>query len=260
MYHYEIDKLSAKPIYLQIRDHLLADIDEGRLQPGQKIPSANDLSRQMGVSKMTVLQALRELNRMGRLFSSRGKGTYVSNNQKLEPDLRSVWGFTETFQAQGYKTGSQLIHFERILADATTAEALEVSVGTAIFRMMRKRLLNEQPVGIETTHLTEADVPGLDEYDWNTESLYTVLKTHYDLEPVCGRNYIEAAAADEPIARQLSIPKNTPVLATERISCLSNHHPIEYVRSFYRADLMRLKVEMSSDNPMNILTSKLGQI
>ena len=258
MYHFSIDKQNAKPIYLQIKDHLLKEIDEGRLQPGQKIPSANDLSKQMGVSKVTVLQALRELNHMGRLFSSHGKGTYVSQTRKLEPDFRSVWGFTETFRAQGYKTSSQLISFDLLRADAWIAESLEVPAGTKVYRIVRTRLLNDQPVGVETTHLVESDVPGLDQFDWNGASLYSVLKSQYGIEPVCGRNYIEAAGADETIARLLSVSKNTPVLATERISCVANNHPVEFVRSFYRADLMRLKVEMFNDNPMNILASKMG--
>jgi GntR family transcriptional regulator len=260
MYHLVVDKHSAKPIYLQIIDFLIAEIDGGRLQPGQKIPSANDLSKQMGVSKLTVLQALRELNRMGRVFSSVGKGTYVSHARKLETDLRRVWGFTETFKAQGFKPGSQLISFERIYANALTAAALEVPVGTPIFRIARTRLLNDRPVGVETTHLVVADVPGLDQYDWNTESLYVVLKNKYELEPVCGRNYIEATAADEATARLLSIPKKSPLLVAERISCLANQHPVEFVRSFYRADLMRFKVEMTSDHPMNILAAKMEQV
>jgi DNA-binding transcriptional regulator YhcF (GntR family) len=63
MYHFRVDKLSAQPIYLQIRNYLVAEILAGRLQPGEKIPSANELSKQMGVSKMTVLHALGDLNR-----------------------------------------------------------------------------------------------------------------------------------------------------------------------------------------------------
>jgi GntR family transcriptional regulator len=260
MYHLKVDKQGALPIYLQIRNHLVAEIIAGRLQPGEKIPSAFVLSKQMGVSKMTVLHALGDLKRTGYLFSSHGKGTYVSQTRKLEPDLRSIWGFTEAFQAQGYIVNSQLIHFDQRKADPGAAKALEIPAGSPIFHLTRKRLLNKQPVGIETTNLAVEDAPGLDLFDWNIESLYSVLKTHYGLEPVCGCNYIEATGADEATARLLSISRNAPVLATERISCLANHRPIEFVQSLYRADLMRFKVEMSSENPIKILAPKIGQI
>ena len=259
MYHLEIDKNSARPIYLQIKDQLLAAIDQGQFQPGQKIPSARYLSEQIGVSRLTVLQALRELTRLRRLFTVTGKGTFVGRVEKLEPDIRTVWGFTDTFHNQGYKTGSQLIHFDVIFADSATAMSLAVPEKTTLYRIMRKRLLNDQPVGIESTHLVQAEFPGLESFNWNKESLYTVMREHYGKEPVCGVNYVEAAAADETIARLLSIPKNTPVLATERITCLSDLHPIEFVRAVYRADRMRLKVEMSPENPTNILNSKMDQ-
>lgn len=260
MYHFRVDKLNARPIYLQIKDGLIAAIERGELRPGQKIPSARDLSDQMGVSRMTVLQAIRELTHQGKLFSVTGKGTFVGHAEKLEPNIRTVWGFTDTFRAEGYKTGSQLILFDVVNADAHAAEALQVSENTSLYRLARKRLLNDQPVGIETTHLVRSDVPGLEQFDWNKESLYTVLRQHYGLDPVCGRNYIEAAAADDITARLLSIPKNTPVLSTERITCLHNLHPVELVHSFYRADRMRLLVEMTSENPINMLSTKLEQV
>ena len=144
MYHLAIDKSSARPLYLQIKDRLLEAIDKGLLQPGQKIPSARDLSEQIGVSRLTVLQALREMTRLGRLFTVNGKGTFVGRVEKLEPNLRTVWGFTETFRAQGYKTGSQLIQFDVINADATMAGSLEVPEKTPLYRMTRKRLLHRK--------------------------------------------------------------------------------------------------------------------
>jgi len=259
MRHFTVDKQEGKPFYRQIRDYLLAEIDEGRLQPGQRIPSVNEFSQQTGVSKTTVLQAIRELHQRGRLYSVVGKGIYVSKNRKLEPDVGSVWGFTETFQAGGYRTSSQLIHSGRIKADSSGAQALQVPQGTWLFRLERTRLLNEHPVGVETAHLVEAEFPGLDQYDWNVESLYAVLKKRFGMKPVCGLNYIEAGLANEANAQLLSVPKNTAVLVTERISCLANHHPIEYVRAFYRADLMRLKVEMTTEGTLN-LTSRISQI
>ncbi len=260
MYHLEIDKSSARPLYLQIKDRLLEAIEKGLLQPGQRIPSAHDLSEQIGVSRLTVLQALRELTRLGRLFTVNGKGTFVGRVEKLEPNIRTVWGFTEIFRAQGYKVSSQLISFNVIHADTTSAASLEVPEKTPLFRMVRKRSLNDQPVGVETTQLVQEEFPGLDLFDWNKESLYSILRERYGMDPVCGFNYIEATAADESTARLLSIPKNTPVLSTERISYLSNLHPVELVHALYRADRLRLKVEMTPENPINMLSAKVKQV
>jgi GntR family transcriptional regulator len=260
MYNFRVDKSSSRPIYLQIRDRLLEAIEQGLFQPGQKIPSARDLSVQMDVSRMTVLQALRDLTHQGRVYSVTGKGTFVSLPEKLEPNLRTVWGFTETFQAQGYTLSSQLVMFDHMPADAKAAAALQVPEGTPLNRIKRKRLLNGHPVGIETAHLVLADFPELCDYDWNQASLYAVLRGRYGIELVGGRNYIEAAAAPDDIARHLSIPKHTPVLSTQRITYASNMRPVELVFAFYRGDRMRMMVDMIHENPVNILSSKLDHL
>jgi GntR family transcriptional regulator len=257
MYQFNINKEIPKPIYLQLKEQLLEAIDKGLLQPGQKVPSTREISSQFGVSRMTVLQALRELTYQGVLFTVSGKGTFVGQANKLEPNLRTVWGFTETFLAQGYKPASKLISFKVTNADKKAADALHVPEKTPLFVIVRKRMLDDQPVGIETTQLTQSNFPGLEKFDWNSKSLYSVMREHYHIDPICGYNYIEAAAANEEIAHLLSIPKNSPVLSTERITCQANLDPIEYVHAYYRSDRLRLKVESTSDNPTNILSSKL---
>jgi GntR family transcriptional regulator len=256
MYHLEIDKNSARPIYLQIKDQLLAAIDEGQFQPGQKIPSVRNLSEQIGVNRLTVLQALRELTRLRRLFTVTGKGTFVGRVEKVEPNIRTVWGFTETFRALGYQTGSQLIHFDVVNADTSAAKALEVPEKTPLYRLMRKRLLNDQPVALETTFIVQAQFPDLDSFDWSKESLYAILREKYGAELECGYNLIEAASADEISARLLSIPKNSPVLFIQRVTCLSDLRPIEFGWAICRADRMRLKVEMGPETRITSLALK----
>ncbi len=256
MYRLEIDKSSSKPIYLQIKDQLLAAIDQGRFQPGQKIPSARVLSQQIGVSRLTVLQALRELTLLRRLFTVTGKGTFVGRVEKLEPNIRTVWGFTDAFRALGYKTGAQLIRFEITPADGPVAKALDVAEKTPLYRMVRKRLLNDQPVAVETTHVVQAKFPGLEAFDWNKESLYSVIREQYGLELVGGHNFIEAVTVDETTAHLLSIPKKSPVLYVERVTCVGDLHPIEFGWAYFRADRMRLKVEITPENPVNLLITK----
>lgn len=257
MVHFSVDKRASRPIYLQIRDQLQSAIEVGLLQPGQKIPSARDLSEQMDVSRMTVLQALRDLTQQGHLYSVAGKGTFVSIPEKLDPNLRSVWGFTETFHSTDLQPSSQLITLDSIPADPTIADGLHIPEGAPVTRIARLRLLNGQPVGFETTHLSQVDFPELTDYDWNTESLYTVLAKRYGTSLVGGWNFIEAIAAPAHIAQYLQIPEHTPILATQRVACTASLHPVELVFAYYRGDRMRFKVEMVSDSPSSMLTPKV---
>ena len=53
-------------------------VAEGRLAPGDKLPNEVELSRQLGVSRATLREAIRDLTVQGVLEVRRGKGTFVS--------------------------------------------------------------------------------------------------------------------------------------------------------------------------------------
>jgi len=68
--------------YRQIADRLRADITEGRLKPGDQLPSQQDLVDEYGVVMATVVRALDELRREGLVETRHGLGTFV---RKQEP-------------------------------------------------------------------------------------------------------------------------------------------------------------------------------
>jgi GntR family transcriptional regulator len=49
----------------------------GQLEPGHKLPSAREMSVQVGMNPNTVIQAFAELERLGITETKRGKGTFV---------------------------------------------------------------------------------------------------------------------------------------------------------------------------------------
>ena len=64
-----------------LADHAIDQIErliiEGRLEPGQKLPSERELGAKLGVSRPTLREAIRALTMMGILDSRQGDGTYV---------------------------------------------------------------------------------------------------------------------------------------------------------------------------------------
>ncbi len=64
-----------------LADHTVDQIErliiEGRLEPGQKLPSERELGAKLGVSRPTLREAIRALTMVGILESRQGDGTYV---------------------------------------------------------------------------------------------------------------------------------------------------------------------------------------
>jgi DNA-binding LacI/PurR family transcriptional regulator len=90
--HKEIGPVVAipgQPLYESVKQALTEAIDSGHYQPGKRMPSTKELSRQMSVSLVTAHRALQELVTAGLLERTRGRGTYVvENHRDIRPKLR----------------------------------------------------------------------------------------------------------------------------------------------------------------------------
>jgi DNA-binding transcriptional MocR family regulator len=71
------------PLYLAIAKALVTDASEGRLRPGDRLPTQRELARRLGVSIGTVTRAYLEAERRGVISGETGRGTFVRN---LEPE------------------------------------------------------------------------------------------------------------------------------------------------------------------------------
>src|SRR5579862_4180480 len=105
-----LDRQSVVPLYYQIQQFLLEQIQSGTFSPGEPIFSEKEISARMGVSRMTVRQALKSLCNQGVLYSERGKGTFVSGT-KLEKNFRNVLSFSEEMKNQGSRPSAKVLSF-----------------------------------------------------------------------------------------------------------------------------------------------------
>ncbi|MDT5025831.1 MAG: hypothetical protein QOE61_2257 [Micromonosporaceae bacterium] len=72
-----IDPEDRRALYQRVVDELRAQIAGGQLEPGSRVPSANQLTETFAISGMTAQRALRELRHQGLIYGIHGKGTYV---------------------------------------------------------------------------------------------------------------------------------------------------------------------------------------
>src|SRR6187200_734593 len=78
--HLPLDRTIGVPIFRQIYDGLRRAILDGRLRPGQRIPSTRSLAADLGVSRLPVLTAYEQLLHEGYLVGRTGSGTFVSES------------------------------------------------------------------------------------------------------------------------------------------------------------------------------------
>jgi GntR family transcriptional regulator len=67
-------------LYEQIVEGIKKEVSEGRIKPGESLPSFRALAEQLLVSLITVKRAYEELERQGIIFRKQGLGTFISEN------------------------------------------------------------------------------------------------------------------------------------------------------------------------------------
>lgn len=83
---------SEIPIYLQIRNQIVQGISDGRLAPGEQLPTVRGLAEEIGINSMTVNRAYQLLKQEGFIATERRNGARVrekfSLNKELPPEAR----------------------------------------------------------------------------------------------------------------------------------------------------------------------------
>jgi GntR family transcriptional regulator len=235
----QLDRNSVLPLYYQIQQRLLGQIQSGELAVGQALPAAQELAATLGVSLMTARQAIKSLCDLGVLYSKQGKGTFISG-MKLEKDFRQVLSFTEEMKGRGSRPGSRVLSFEIRNADREVLEALDLRPADQIIELRRVRQANGLPMGIECSSLPLRLCPDLlESFDPRT-SLYRILTERYGIDMIVADEVAEVGLAGREEARLLRINEKSPVFLFTRTSYVQSGQPVEYVKATYRGDRYKI--------------------
>ncbi|UOQ84629.1 PLP-dependent aminotransferase family protein [Gracilibacillus salinarum] len=101
----------TKQIYHSIRDHIRSDLLEEELQ----LPSVRELSKQLGVSLVTVVKAYQKLEQEGFITSVQGKGTFIRKRKMEETERKErTSSYDWQLSVQDYLPRSQFARFHQV--------------------------------------------------------------------------------------------------------------------------------------------------
>jgi len=236
--------MSPQPLYIQLKEVLRGYILDGTYAPHSKLPSENELIRQYKVSRITVRQALRDLQKEGLIFSIQGKGSFVTKPKAVQ-DLTSLQGFGEAMAQHGLETCSRVISIKRIAADKRVARALEIDKGDEVFEFKRIRLLNRSPVSLDISYFHPLVGERLQKEDLVSRDIFDILENNYGIPLESADLTIEASIADDEQSTLLKVEPNSPLLRLERLTFRNGHVPVDFEYLYYIGDFYkyRLRVE-----------------
>ncbi|MET0417463.1 MAG: GntR family transcriptional regulator [Actinoplanes sp.] len=158
-----------------VRSELAGRIASEALRPGDQLPTERELCDEFGVSRVTVRRALALLAEDGRIYSVRGRGTFVSSALLEEPP-NTLLSFHDLVGREGVHVGATVLRAEVRQATWEQAQEFEIAPGAPLFFLSRLRTLDDLPVAIDDTLLPLSLAPDMPSLDWREASLYETLR------------------------------------------------------------------------------------
>ncbi|CAN5338151.1 transcriptional regulator NagR [soil metagenome] len=238
------------PSHVRIEQWLSGHIDSKLLLPEDKLPPEEDFAAYLGVSRMTLRQALGSLETKGLIERRRGRagGNFIRRPQ-LEVDLTGLPGFTEQMRRANLRAGARVISAQRIEAPRDVATALELGRDKDVFEIIRVRSARREPLALEETYLPAHLFAGFLERNL-TGSLYALMRTAYGLSPKGAQEWLEPDVATDQQAEWLEVEPGSALMLITRTSFTSSGVVVEHAYDRYRADRTRIGLRTGAETSL----------
>jgi GntR family transcriptional regulator len=236
--YFKIDHSSPAPRYYQIQQNLRDLIEAGVLPVGEMLPSERELSEIYGVSRMTVRQAISALTSAGLVQPVQGIGTMVSRPQVTQV-VPNVAGFTERMRTAGHHASSRVLRLEVIPAAPVVAGRLRLLPDVPVVCLERLRLADGEPFMLETAYLPHERFPGLEQENFETQSLYDLLVRRYHTHVYETEQTLEPTLLHLEEADLFGLKSGQPAMLVHIVAYAAEGVPIEFSKSIVRGDRCR---------------------
>lgn len=229
---------SMIPMYKQIINILNEQIENGELNPGDKLPSEAELMERYQVSRITIRSAISELEEDGLVVRSRGKGTFIASKKALYSADDQI-GFTHSCQQEGKVATTEVLEVSWIYPTLSDADFLGIDEDVTILCTKRLRAVDGVPTMIETNHYGEG-FSFLEKENLN-QSLYDVLQKH-KISVGKGIRTLEVVQANSQEANLLNIKKGDSLLLFTDKHHDENGNPLFISKQVYCTERLKFYI------------------
>ena len=230
-----LNPASPVPLYSQIRDLLRSRIADGAFAANGKMPSENDMVKAFGVSRITVRQALNDLQKEGLIFKIHGKGTFAAKPKAVQSLMR-LEGFGEAMSASGHETYSRVLGHRVLRPGCHVAARLGINDKVDVMEIQRIRYLDGHPISLDVTYVPLDIGQRLIKEDLPRRDIFLILENDYGFSLDRAELRIDAMLADTRLAEALAVAEGSPVLRIERLTMAVDGQPLDFEYLYYRSD------------------------
>jgi GntR family transcriptional regulator, histidine utilization repressor len=188
--------------YLQVKQYILQQIAAGTLRCGERVPSENELVRELDVARMTANRALRELAAEGVLLRVAGVGTFVAERRVHSHPLE-VRNIADEIRARGHEYEARIVSLTSISATREIGERCGVTAGARLDHSLLIHFEGGAPLQVEDRYVNPTVVSGYLRNDFTRITPHEFLMQAAPLQRA--EHTVRALIPDNRIRRMLKL-------------------------------------------------------
>jgi GntR family transcriptional regulator len=243
-----------KSKFIAISDSIIEKIKTGELQPGDQIPSENELIKFFNISNTTARKALLEIESKGWAKRIKGKGTYVLNrtdDHHLIRTLGSIYatrrGFHDSLIAEGF-TPKNIVLEKTILEDGISSEinGRHFIIDGPVLKLHQLRYADDLLIKDEVKYISLNLCPKINKIPTEV-SYFKVYENSYRLK-ITEVQQTLGVTIMQPDTNNFEISKPTPAFVLDSAVICTGEKVVEIERSYYHGDKYKFAVIASPEH------------
>jgi GntR family transcriptional regulator len=209
-----------------------------------RIPSETDLANELGVSRTTIRDALSRLELEGAIYRKQGAGTFINPaGLQIQTRLEEIWTYETMLKEHGYLPSNQIIKTEKQSVNPKIATELNLTPNSSLLEVQKLFLADGEPVILSINHIPTKIIASTYTDDDLHLPLYQFLSEFCQQHLAYYLSEIVPLLAPAWLVDSLHLPpQKTALLSFEEVGYNQDNQPIVKASSFFRDDLLRLRL------------------
>jgi GntR family transcriptional regulator len=221
------------PLSVVIAERIRAGVIAGSYPVGSRLPAEPEFASQLGVSRSTLREGLKLLERDGLVVRRQRAGTIVSRRPVVEHPLQQNYGVSDLIEAAGKVHGVEDAEIRFLPAPPEIATALELEPEAQVVSLERTRTADGEPVIRTVDHLDARIVERATAPLLPDASFYRWLNDHCEIAVTHGVAYLSAASADDALGAKLRIGAGEPLFVLRQLDFSAEGRPVLHSTEYH---------------------------
>lgn len=230
-----INRDSVVPLYHQVKQALLDEIQTGVYGDGEPLPSEKELQKIYGVSRITVRRALSDLANAGYLTRQPGRGTFATT-QKIRHRSGKIGGFLDDLASEGFEVAAEVLEYCHVQSPEEVARRLGIGADQTVLFTKQLVYANGEPVALGYVHHNYPEHVTFSPEELAADSAINLLRQKYDLVVRHAERTTQLALATEEEAEILGIAPGDSLFEVDLLVFDEYGSGLIHTRSLYRSD------------------------